>query len=186
MACQCLEWRTYCAAQWSGSSGSRPMSDGRRQGPGGWNRIVLTVNDLTSLVATMKRAGLHFRNEIETGPGGKQMQVEHPDGNDIERSRNERSRFIHLWKPVRDRWRNDSDCVELWSVQRSVNTRIRNTPAQLGEAWPMERTTILNYSVDCVPSTLVGPTCVTGSSHWRKLERHPYDTNFTALRRRTP
>jgi glyoxylase I family protein len=67
-----------------GSSGSRPMPDGRQQEPGGWNRIVLRVNDLPSLVATMKKAGLHFRNEIETGPGGKQIQVEDPDGNAVE------------------------------------------------------------------------------------------------------
>jgi glyoxylase I family protein len=67
-----------------GSSGSRPMPDGSRQEPGGWNRIVLRVDDLASLVAAMKNAGLHFRNEIETGPGGKQIQLEDPDGNAVE------------------------------------------------------------------------------------------------------
>ena len=67
-----------------GSSGSRPMPGGQRQEPGGWNRIVLRVDDLTSLVATMKKAELHFRNEIETGPAGKQIQLEDPDGNAIE------------------------------------------------------------------------------------------------------
>ena len=67
-----------------GSSGSRPMPDGSRQEPGGWNRIVLRVDDLPSLVAAMKNAGLHFRNEIETGPGGKQIQLEDPDGNAVE------------------------------------------------------------------------------------------------------
>jgi len=67
-----------------GSSGSRPLPDGRRQEPGGWNRLVLKVNDLNSLVANMKKAGLHFRNEIESGPGGKQIQLEDPDGNAIE------------------------------------------------------------------------------------------------------
>lgn len=67
-----------------GSSGSRPMPNGHRQEPGGWNRIVLKVDDLASLVATMKKAGLHFRNEIETGPGGKQIQLEDPDGNAVE------------------------------------------------------------------------------------------------------
>src|SRR5262245_58475000 len=66
------------------SSGSRPMPDGRRQEPGGWNRIVLAVDDLPSLVATMKKAGFHFRNQIEKGPGGKQIQLEDPDGNPIE------------------------------------------------------------------------------------------------------
>jgi glyoxylase I family protein len=67
-----------------GSSGSRPMPDGSRQEPGGWNRIVLRVDDLPSLVAAMKNAGLHFRNEIETGPGGKQIPLEDPDGNAVE------------------------------------------------------------------------------------------------------
>ena len=67
-----------------GSSGSRAMPDGRRQEPGGWNRIVLRVDDLFSLVARLKQASLHFRNEIETGPGGKQIQLEDPDGNAIE------------------------------------------------------------------------------------------------------
>lgn len=67
-----------------GSSGSRPLPDGRSQEPGGWNRIVLKVEDLPSFIATLKKAGLHFRNEMETGPGGKQIQVEDPDGNAIE------------------------------------------------------------------------------------------------------
>ena len=66
------------------SSGSRPMPDGRQQEPGGWNRIALEVDDLPSLVAEMKKAGLRFRNEIETGPGGSQIQLEDPDGNPIE------------------------------------------------------------------------------------------------------
>jgi glyoxylase I family protein len=67
-----------------GSSGSRPLPDGRRQDPGGWNRIVLRVDDLTSVVESLKKAGLRFRNEIESGPGGKQIQVEDPDGNPVE------------------------------------------------------------------------------------------------------
>lgn len=67
-----------------GSSGARPLPDGRKQEPGGWNRIVLRVDDLTALVESMKKAGLRFRNEIESGPGGKQIQVEDPDGNPIE------------------------------------------------------------------------------------------------------
>jgi glyoxylase I family protein len=66
------------------SSGSRPMPDGRRQEPGGWNRLVLEVDDLPSRVAAMKKAGFCFRNEIETGPGGKQIQLEDPDGNPVE------------------------------------------------------------------------------------------------------
>jgi glyoxylase I family protein len=67
-----------------GSSGSRPMPDGRSQAPGGWNRLVLEVDDLPALVTTMKKAGLRFRNEIESGPGGKQIQLEDPDGNPVE------------------------------------------------------------------------------------------------------
>ncbi len=66
------------------SSGSRPMPDGRQQEPGGWNRLALEVEDLSSCVAAMKRAGLRFRNEIETGPGGRQIQLEDPDGNPVE------------------------------------------------------------------------------------------------------
>src|SRR5712671_103710 len=66
------------------ASGSRPMPDGHRQEPGGWNRVVLRVNDLLAFIETLKKAGLHFRNDMETGPGGKQIQVEDPDGNPIE------------------------------------------------------------------------------------------------------
>ena len=66
------------------ASGSRPMPDGHRQEPGGWNRVVLRVNDLPALIAILTKAGLHFRNDMETGPGGKQIQVEDPDGNPIE------------------------------------------------------------------------------------------------------
>ena len=67
-----------------GSSGSRPMPDGRKQEPGGWNRLALQVEGLTGIIAAMKSAGLHFRNEMEEGPGGKQIQLEDPDGNPIE------------------------------------------------------------------------------------------------------
>jgi glyoxylase I family protein len=66
------------------SSGARAMPDGRKQEPGGWNRIVLEVDDLPSRVEALKKAGLRFRNEIEKGPGGKQIQLEDPDGNPIE------------------------------------------------------------------------------------------------------
>src|SRR5689334_12641657 len=58
------------------ASGSRPMPDGQQQQPGGWNRVVLRVNDLPAFIATLKAAGLRFRNDMETGPGGKQIQVE--------------------------------------------------------------------------------------------------------------
>jgi glyoxylase I family protein len=60
------------------------MPDGRRQEPGGWNRVVLRVTDLPAMVVALKQAGLQFRNEMETGPGGRQIQVEDPDGNPIE------------------------------------------------------------------------------------------------------
>jgi glyoxylase I family protein len=66
------------------ASGSRPMPDGRKQEPGGWNRVVLQVGDLPAFIETLKRAGLHFRNDMETGPGGKQIQIEDPDGNPLE------------------------------------------------------------------------------------------------------
>jgi glyoxylase I family protein len=67
-----------------GASGSRPMPDGRRQEPGGWNRVVLQVSDLPSCIRALKNAGIRFRNEMEVGPGGRQIQVEDPDGNPIE------------------------------------------------------------------------------------------------------
>jgi glyoxylase I family protein len=68
----------------SGASGSRPMPDGQAQEPGGWNRVVLRVEDLASCVAELRQAGVSFRNEMESGPGGKQIQVEDPDGNPVE------------------------------------------------------------------------------------------------------
>jgi len=67
-----------------GASGSRPMPDGRHQEPGGWNRVILQVTDLPAQIEALKKAGLHFRNEMEVGPGGKQIQLEDPDGNPIE------------------------------------------------------------------------------------------------------
>ena len=67
-----------------GASGSRPMPNGQQQEPGGWNRVVLKVADLPGFIAELKKAGLHFRNEMETGPGGRQIQIEDPDGNPIE------------------------------------------------------------------------------------------------------
>ena len=67
-----------------GASGSRAMPDGQQQAPGGWNRIILHVEDLPARIEALKKAGLHFRNEMESGPGGKQIQLEDPDGNPIE------------------------------------------------------------------------------------------------------
>jgi glyoxylase I family protein len=66
------------------ASGSRPMPDGQQQEPGGWNRVVLRVRDLPGYIAALETAGLHFRNQVETGPGGRQIQIEDPDGNPIE------------------------------------------------------------------------------------------------------
>ena len=66
------------------ASGSRAMPDGRRQEPGGWNRVVLRVDNLPAFIDVLKEAGLHFRNDMETGPGGRQIQIEDPDGNPIE------------------------------------------------------------------------------------------------------
>jgi glyoxylase I family protein len=67
-----------------GASGSRQMPDGKQQQPGGWNRIILQVDDLAARIESLKKSGLHLRNEMETGPGGKQIQLEDPDGNPIE------------------------------------------------------------------------------------------------------
>jgi len=67
-----------------GASGSRHMPDGSRQQPGGWNRIVLEVRDLESLLGQLKKEHLQLRNEMEKGPGGKQILLEDPDGNPIE------------------------------------------------------------------------------------------------------
>lgn len=65
------------------SSGSRPM-DGQDQVPGGWNRIVLYVNDLEADVDRLRSAGVTFRNDVTVGPGGKQVQITDPEGNPIE------------------------------------------------------------------------------------------------------
>jgi len=67
-----------------GASGSRPLPDGRSQEPGGWNRVVLQVADLPARIDDLRGAGLRFRNAMEVGPGGKQIQIEDPDGNPIE------------------------------------------------------------------------------------------------------
>ena len=66
------------------SSAGRPMPDGRRPAPGGWNRIHLIVEDIAAEVARLRKAGVHFRNEIITGPGGSQILLEDPSGNPIE------------------------------------------------------------------------------------------------------
>lgn len=67
-----------------GASGSRPLPDGRLQEPGGWNRIVLRVSDLSNMIDALRKTGVKLRNEMESGPGGRQIQIEDPDGNPIE------------------------------------------------------------------------------------------------------
>ena len=66
------------------SSGRRPMPDGRQPVPGGWNRIQLQVSALASEVDRLRAAGLRFRNEIVTGPGGSQILLDDPSGNPVE------------------------------------------------------------------------------------------------------
>lgn len=66
------------------ASGSRPLPDGEQQTPGGWNRIVLYVDSIDNTISTLKDAHAHFRGELMSGPGGKQIQIEDLDGNPIE------------------------------------------------------------------------------------------------------
>lgn len=72
------------------SSAGRPMPDGERPGPGGWNRIHLIVDDLPSEVARLRAAGVKFRNDVVTGPGGSQILLMDPAGN-----------FVELFQPSR-------------------------------------------------------------------------------------
>jgi len=67
-----------------GSSGARPMPDGRRPVPGGWNRILLTVSDIEAEADRLRTSGLSFRNEILKGVGGSQILLDDPSGNPIE------------------------------------------------------------------------------------------------------
>ena len=66
------------------SSAQQPMPDGSRPAPGGWNRFVVQVEDISATVAALTEAGANFRNEILSGPGGQQILVEDPSGNPIE------------------------------------------------------------------------------------------------------
>jgi catechol 2,3-dioxygenase-like lactoylglutathione lyase family enzyme len=66
------------------SSAGRPMPDGAKPGPGGWNRIHFIVDDLSAEVARLRDAGARFRNDIIEGPGGKQILVQDPSGNVVE------------------------------------------------------------------------------------------------------
>ena len=67
-----------------GASGSRAMPGGQAQEPGGSNRVVLEVHDLPRFIDELRKTGLRFRNEMETGPAGRQIQIEDPDGNPLE------------------------------------------------------------------------------------------------------
>ena len=66
------------------SSGAQPLAEGQNQQPGGGNRIVLYVDDITAEVDRLRDAGVRFLNDIREGPGGKQIQIADPDGNSIE------------------------------------------------------------------------------------------------------
>ena len=66
------------------SSAGRPMPDGTKPGPGGWNRIHLIVDDIAGRVAQLRETGVRFRNDIVTGPGGSQILLEDPSGNVVE------------------------------------------------------------------------------------------------------
>ena len=72
------------------SSAGRPMADGARPGPGGWNRIPLIVDDLPAEVARLRAAGVQFRNDVVSGPGGSQVLIVDPSGN-----------FVELFQPAR-------------------------------------------------------------------------------------
>jgi predicted enzyme related to lactoylglutathione lyase len=63
---------------------AKPMKDGRKAEPGGWNRIVINVNNLEAEIDKLQKAGLHFRNEIATGPGGSEILLDDPSGNPVE------------------------------------------------------------------------------------------------------
>jgi catechol 2,3-dioxygenase-like lactoylglutathione lyase family enzyme len=76
--------------------GGQSMPDGRRPEPGGWNRFAIEVSDIEAMVSQLRKAGAHFRNEVVTGVGGKQILLEDPSGNPIE-----------LFQPIRDEARLD-------------------------------------------------------------------------------
>jgi catechol 2,3-dioxygenase-like lactoylglutathione lyase family enzyme len=76
--------RLVLSAPSGAGGGGQPMPDGTRPQPGGWNRLMLQVDDLDATVATLRESGAHFRNDIVTGFGGKQILLEDPSGNPIE------------------------------------------------------------------------------------------------------
>jgi catechol 2,3-dioxygenase-like lactoylglutathione lyase family enzyme len=77
--------------------GSKPMPDGTKQEPGGWNRFMLEVPDLAAAVEALRREGVRFRNDMVTGVGGKQIMIDDPSGNPVE-----------LFEPTRREARLDS------------------------------------------------------------------------------
>jgi catechol 2,3-dioxygenase-like lactoylglutathione lyase family enzyme len=66
------------------ASASQPMPDGSKPAPGGWNRIVISVDDISALVETLEKNGVRFKNKIIEGPGGKQVLCQDPSGNVVE------------------------------------------------------------------------------------------------------
>lgn len=66
------------------ASASRAMADGRKPGPGGWNRVVVSLDNLDAVVASLKSRGCRFRNDVVQGPGGRQILLDDPSGNPIE------------------------------------------------------------------------------------------------------
>ncbi len=78
------EFRLVLSAPNPVGGGGQPMPDGTPQAPGGWNRFSIEVSDLTATVAALRLAGAHFRNDIVTGVGGKQIIVDDPSGNPVE------------------------------------------------------------------------------------------------------
>jgi catechol 2,3-dioxygenase-like lactoylglutathione lyase family enzyme len=78
------ELRLVLSAPNPAGGGGQPMPDGTQQEPGGWNRFAIEVTDLEAAVARLRQAGAHFRNNIVTGVGGKQIIVDDPSGNPIE------------------------------------------------------------------------------------------------------
>jgi catechol 2,3-dioxygenase-like lactoylglutathione lyase family enzyme len=76
--------RLVLSAPGGGPGGGQPMPDGTAQAPGGWNRFAIEVTDLAATVQKLGKAGVHFRNTIVTGVGGKQVIVDDPSGNPIE------------------------------------------------------------------------------------------------------
>ena len=76
--------RLALSAPGAGPGGGQPMPDGTVPQPGGWNRFMIEVSDLAATVATLRKSGAHFRNDIVTGVGGKQILLDDPAGNPVE------------------------------------------------------------------------------------------------------